>query len=219
MVGLRLGVEVVDEARRCGRRRSAAARSPSGSSVPAWPTRRSPRMRRTWRMASNDVIPAGLSSGRTPPLRATADPGPRAGPGRGDAGHRCWVDQPASHLEHPALARRGAGRANSAPAARRWPPPPNGVQTSVASNGSRVRTLILMRSAAVSLKRIAICMVRDALERVDDALGVLHVRAGLLEHRARSPRTRAGARPSPSASPRRPGPRGGPARGSATCSS
>ena len=144
-------------------------------------------------------------------------PRTRAGPGRCDAGH------PAGSINRRATSstlRSAAGSesANSAPAARRWPPPPNGVQTSVASMGSRVRTLILVRPEELLLEEDRDLHGGDALERIDDALGVLQVRSCLLSiEQVTSDQRR---RPSISERIARPPcPRDEPGRGSATCSS
>src|SRR6202166_3730513 len=101
--------------------------------------------------------PGGLVEGEHASSAGDRRPRAWARSGRSDAGHRAGsINRRAT--SSTLRSATGRGSRNSAPAARRWPPPPNGVQTSVASMGSRVRTLILLRSAEISLKRIAISM-------------------------------------------------------------
>ena len=146
VIGLRLRVEVVDEARGA----SDADREQPGRRRVERPGVADPPLAEDAPHLADGVErgdPGGLVEREDASSARDRRPRTRAGAGRGDAGH------PAESINRRATSSTlrsasGSESASSAPAARRWPPPPNGVQTSVASKGSRVRTLILLRPAA-----------------------------------------------------------------------
>ena len=140
-----------------------------GSSVPPWPTRRTPVRRRTRATTSCDVGPAGLAATRMPssrgPSARRAAVTPGAGPRR---------DVRPAPARPPGLSARGSSIV--APAARACPPPPKaagqrrGVHATVpgAHGDARPRALVLEEDGHVGRLRLG--------EQVDEALGQLRSR-------------------------------------------
>ena len=158
-------------------RKTGSTPAANGSSVPPWPTRRTPVSRRT---SADDVVRrrARRLGDDEDAVEARRSPCDAAG-----SAPSADVASSSTSSREPRRGRPGracsSGRSTVAPAARAWPPPPNAPVSTVASTPpSRVRTLILRalaRSAGTGSSTLG--RVRLA-EQVDQPLGVRRPRAG-----------------------------------------
>ena len=172
----------------CPRNTGSTPRA-NGSSVPPWPTRRTPVRRRTRATMSCDVGPIGLSTTRMPSVHACRRVVARRARATVGVMRRASSSSSVRAVRQDRVAARArSARSIVAPAARAWPPPPNAPVSAVASTPpSRVRTVMRVRSPW-SLNRIGDLGGLRLGEQVDEALR--HLRAGAGRRRSRRARAR-----------------------------